>query len=78
MMVIENPEETCLRIALDRFTNAIGEFTFVCKTIKDYKCRILIQDDDVIISCGDKYVQIDEAMSYVKDFARLVRGYTDV
>ena len=78
MMTIENPEETCLRIALDRFVHAIGEFTFVCKTLKDYKCRILIQGDDIIISCGDKYIIIEDAMDYTKDFAMLVRGYIDV
>ena len=78
MMTIENPEETWLRIVLDRFEHAIGEFTFVCRTLKDYNCCIRIQGDDVIISCGNRYINIGDAMDYVKDFARLVRGYTDV
>ena len=78
MMVIENPEETCLRIALDRLNYTLESFTQLCRYLKNHNCHVRVQGDDVIISCGDKYIIIEAAMDYVKDFASLVRGYTDV
>lgn len=78
MLEIENLEEASIKLALDRINYALYEFSFVCKTLKNHNCHIRIQGNDVIISCGDKYTTIEDAMEYFKDFIELVRKYTYV